>query len=398
MLTIYKKVEKNLDNLSGIIQIKNINELNKPFLLCLSAQNNHDKSIYGIIREGTIAARVYTSKDPGARFKIDDFPVYFLGLRYQKDNKYKENYEEIVDDFLYPFLIGKGKTIDEIKKQARRINLMTYCDGTEVYCKVENRIIQRLTSDGFSGKDIDDIISQISLTAIGTMVDTSILKANTVTFIDVNDTEISNNETSMYKKELQKRNKKSIYGTFSGTNNTLYVYDGSGEHDLKEYFKDDSIVKPAISGVLTSFLENSIENEQSQSLIRLSSSDSISRLIEYADESISSSSLLEKLDNSLSYNNEPKYTEEEIKIRQELDIAYQKLRQTKEELERVQKQNNTIEEKMQNVINGIKENCTEMTFYKILVPSGMWQLPPNIDISQVPSDREIIEGSKPKLK
>lgn len=50
MLTIYKKLEKNLDNPSGTIQIKNINELNKPFLLCLSAQNNHDKSIYGIIR------------------------------------------------------------------------------------------------------------------------------------------------------------------------------------------------------------------------------------------------------------------------------------------------------------------------------------------------------------
>lgn len=105
MLTIYKKVEKSLDNLSGIIQINNINELNKPFLLCLFAQNNHDKSIYGIIREVAAAARVYTSKDPDARFKIDDFPVDFLGLRYQKDNKNKENYEEIVDDFLYPFLI-----------------------------------------------------------------------------------------------------------------------------------------------------------------------------------------------------------------------------------------------------------------------------------------------------
>ena len=34
MLTIYKKVEKSLDNLSGIIQINNISELSKPFLLC----------------------------------------------------------------------------------------------------------------------------------------------------------------------------------------------------------------------------------------------------------------------------------------------------------------------------------------------------------------------------
>ena len=55
MLSIYKKVEKSSDNPSGIVQINSISELNKPFLLCLSAQDNHDNSIYGTIREGIIA-------------------------------------------------------------------------------------------------------------------------------------------------------------------------------------------------------------------------------------------------------------------------------------------------------------------------------------------------------
>lgn len=90
MLSIYKKVEKSSDNPSGIAQINSISELNKPFLLCLSAQDNHDNSIYGTIREGIIASRVYTSKDKGARFKIDEMPLDFLGLRYVSEDGNKK--------------------------------------------------------------------------------------------------------------------------------------------------------------------------------------------------------------------------------------------------------------------------------------------------------------------
>ena len=40
--------------------------------------------------------------------------------------------------------------------------------------------------------------------------------------------------------------------------NILYIYEGSGNHELKEYFKDDKIVKPAISSVISFHLENFI--------------------------------------------------------------------------------------------------------------------------------------------
>lgn len=392
MLSIYKKVEKSSDNPSGIVQINSISELNKPFLLCLSAQDNHDNSIYGTIREGIIASRVYTSKDKGARFKIDEMPLDFLGLRYVSEDGKKKNYEEIVDKFLYPFLIGNGtRAIEEIKKQARKINFMTYCDGTYTYCKIEERIIQKLISNGFSEKDVDDIVSQISLTALGTMVDTSSLKANTIAFIDANDSEISNDVTETYKKEMQKRSVKSIYGTYPNTNNVIYVYNGSGKHDLNEYFKEGSMVKPVISGVLTSYLENSVNNTQSQTLISLSQSEKIARINKYSDQRISPSALLEELDSSLSYGKTPKYTIEEATLRQELDNCYRKIRKLQEETVRVAKYNTILEEKNKQIISGIKTNCSDTTFYKILVPSGMWQLPIGVDISNQKSDREIIE-------
>ncbi len=103
MLSIYKKCEKSLSNPSGIVEITNINELSKPFLLCISAQDIIDKSIYGIMREGAQAARVCTSQED-APFKLSSIPVDFLGIRFQADEQYKYNYREIVDKLIYPYI------------------------------------------------------------------------------------------------------------------------------------------------------------------------------------------------------------------------------------------------------------------------------------------------------
>ncbi len=184
MLQVYKKVEKSLDNPYGAVTIQDLEELNKPFLLCLSAQDSNPKSIFGIIKEGARAARVNTTDEMAARFKIDEFLIAFLGLKFEKDDSYKKNYEEIVDLLIYPFLVGNGaKKVEEIKKMARKINFMTYCDGTLTYSNIERRLETKLKNDGYSERNIKDILSQISLVAIGTMVDTSDLKATTASFI-----------------------------------------------------------------------------------------------------------------------------------------------------------------------------------------------------------------------
>ena len=160
---------------------------------------------------------------------------------------------------------------------------------------------------------------------------------------------------------------------------------------INEYFKEGSMVKPVISGVLTSYLENSVNNTQSQALISLSQSEKIARINKYSDQRISPSALLEELDSSLSYGKTPKYTIEEATLRQELDNCYRKIRKLQEETVRVAKYNTILEEKNKQIISGIKTNCSDTTFYKILVPSGMWQLPIGVDISNQKSDREIIE-------
>lgn len=93
MLQVYKKVEKSLSNPYGVIAVQSLEDLGKPFLLCLSAQDNHNKSVFGIIKEGARAARVNTTDEMGAGFKIDDFPISFLGLKFEKDDCYKKIFE-----------------------------------------------------------------------------------------------------------------------------------------------------------------------------------------------------------------------------------------------------------------------------------------------------------------
>lgn len=385
MINIYKKIEKSNNNPNGIVEIENISSLNKPFLLCLSAQNNHDKSIYGIMRGGASISRVYTTQEEGARYKINDFPIDFLGLRYQKDNKGLENYEEIVDDFLYPFLTSESKNVNEILMQARKINFMTYCDGTETYCKVENRLVSKFKSDGFSSEDIESIISQISLTAIGTMIDTSSLMATSISFVDVNDNEISTDRTDNYKESIQSRNRKGIYGTLGRNNNIIYIYNGNGVHDLKEYFKDDTIVKPVIAGAMAYFLEMSLSNSN------LEVNELLSKLNMYTDETKKSSELLSMLDNSLNYGTS-KYNEAEIGLRKELDVTCKRLYDIEKNNIRLQRENNNFRQTINSVVSNVRDNCTENTSYMILVPSGLWQAP-NDEYKNSLSDRELLEGN-----
>ena len=136
-------------------------------------------------------------------------PIDFLGVKFAKDEKFNENYEEIVDSFLYPFLVGDGnRNFNKIIKQARRINLMSYCDGTMTYKKIEKRLIDTLLSTGFIDSEVRDIVSQISLTAIGTMVDTSDLVCTSATFFDVNGAEIYNQMSDVYKNMLNENRRK----------------------------------------------------------------------------------------------------------------------------------------------------------------------------------------------
>lgn len=393
MLEVYKKVDKNIDNPYGLTQIENLEELEKPFLICLSAQDKIDKSIFGMMKEGARAARVYTTDEDGAGFKLEDFPVDFIGLKFQKDENFQNNYEEITDTFIYPYLMKNKKDINEIKKAARRINFMTYCNGTLTYAEIENRLKEKLEKDGYTEQDTNDILSQVSLTAIGTEVNTKDLSATTVAFIDVNDTELEdiemNNNVQNYKKHLENNNFKSHFGYNDKENNLLYVYEGTGEHYMKDYMSDENIAKPAISAVVSKFLQNSIDNENKPELIELSNKQPLDMLLTYGNSEKNTKERLDELDKSLDYNGASKYTEGELKLRKELDLFCKKSEQLKIQNERNKKELATSKVLLDNVQKSVEQYSSETGFYQILCSAGMWQEPTDRNVFEEASDKQI---------
>jgi 3-dehydroquinate synthase len=91
MLRVFKKCEKSIDKLYGVKEIVDFENYDEPFLMCISSQDSIDKSVFGLIKEGARAARVRTSDEIAAGFKIDEMPIDFLGIKNIVGSFYQPN-------------------------------------------------------------------------------------------------------------------------------------------------------------------------------------------------------------------------------------------------------------------------------------------------------------------
>lgn len=342
MFTIYQKCEKSIDNPYGIIEIKEPEHLDKPFLLCLAAQETNKKSVFGVIREGAQAARVRTSKELAGGFKIDEVPAAFLGIYHDK----KENTKtDLLNDFIYPYL-KKGNDVLGMMKRARMMNFFTYCDATRVYVNLEERLKERLKEDGFNEQDIKSILSQIGVISIASKVDISKLYANTILFKDCNDREVYDYNSKKALKQMEHISREAIIGNLNSDGNLhTYIYNGSGEHELKEYLKDVNIVKSSLCAAVSTFLENSIKNYKSEEFTPITGKQMLQTIIRYNGEFKGTDEYLNRLDQELTYGGASKYNETEHEILLDLESVYKELAERKNtELNEMFDNQETIEE------------------------------------------------------
>ncbi len=392
MLNVYKKVEKSKQNPSGFIDVTTEYDLTRPLLLCISAQNNIDKSLYGIVREGAQGARVYTTQENAAGFKLDEMPIDFLGVRWQKDSDYQDNYVEMVDKFILPYITMNGSVtdIDDLKRRASMINFMTYCDGTYTYQGIEETLEQRFLEMGLGNEDINEILSHLSLVAIGTMCDTTSFRAMTTTFIDVNDEEIMTEKTENYQMFLRTNGQKSGLAAAKGKKcNLLYIYEGTGDHTLKEYFKNGRLVKPILSYIIAKFIQQSLSTELKS--VDEKVSDIFTEVRKYLDETKKPDELMSELDSNLQYGSATKYTDSEMELRKELDSLYRELAKTTTALENEKKYRANASAQLDTLMNCIRKYSSDTTFYQITNEARVWQAPIGFDFNQ-PSDRMIREA------
>lgn len=379
-----------MENTSGFQVVPEIQMLQRPFLLCISAKNNLSKSIFGIMREGAQAARIQTTQDPAGRFKLDEFPVDILGIRFEKDENYCQSYTELADKFLYPFLTQKGMRFEDMRRQARKMNFFTYCDGAFTYKGAEERLEVLLQRDGFSKEDIHSILSQISLTVLESVIEAGELHATSITFVDVNDPAVECEKTDSYRDLLETSFYESTFSTLGDTNGVLYIYNGSGVHNVKQFFKNNHcIAKAAVCAVVSMFLENSLENELGGDLFTLEVPQIISRLKRFADEKMGVKNCLIRLDESLSYNGAPRYTKSSVEIKMELDSVYKLLRKTNEAFIRSLNDKQGQDLRFKAVIHGMHDFSSDVTFEQVLTYARMWYPKEDQNILSIPSDKQV---------
>ena len=384
MITIYNKVDKSMENTSGFQVIPDVSVLERPFLLCISTKNNLSKSIYGMIREGAQAARVLTTQGVAAGFMLDPFPIDFLGFRFEQDQDYQQAYVELANKFLYPYLTKNGTTVEDLKKQARKMNILTYCDGANTYKGAEDRLEVLLERDGLSDDEIHEVLSQVSLVAMESLIETAEIHATSVSFVDVNDSRMECQKVISYRELLDQEDRRVLFSPLGNSNGVLYIYKGSGVHRIKHFFLDnDNIAKPALCAVVSMLLECSIDGEEVDRTMIMN------RLNEYTNEEVPASELLDRLDEELSYNGAPRYNEEGARIKRELDSAYKILRKTNEMFI------NTLEEKqgqdirLRNVVRGLYEFSSDVTFQQVLTYARMWYVKEGNELLSIPSDRQV---------
>ena len=303
MFKIYKKCEKCIDNPKGIIEIYNLSEYNNPFMLCLSSDEKNDNSIFGVIKEGARAARVCTSDEFASGYKIDDMQVDFLGIKYFNENGHNNN---LVDDFIYPYL-KKG----DIKVQARKINFFTYCNATRVYVELEKRLREKLISDGYDDKSIEEILSQISLISIASEVDITNIYASTILFKDINDYYIYDYISKTSSKKMASLGRNTYLGYLRNNGPVIFAFNATGKHSLKEYFKNGNLVKSSLCAVTSFLLENSIHSAKIGEHIPISSRMLLKMALRYNSEFEDCDALLHKLEEEITYDGASKYVKEE---------------------------------------------------------------------------------------
>jgi hypothetical protein len=180
-----------------------------------------------------------------------------------------------------------------------------------------------------------------------------------------------------------------MHAPLGKTNAALYIYEGTGNHNVKEFFKENCMAKPVVASVVSYFLENSLANEHSQRVIPLKLEEVLSQMDYFSNEQVRPEELLEELDEELSYDGAPRYTDSEANLRMALDDIYKTLRKTNDAFIRSLNDKKGLGIRINSVIRGMHEFSSDATFQQVLTYAHMWTPHEGQDILSIPSDKQV---------
>lgn len=280
MYKLYEAVPKCKENLYGQKEIGESENpfLEEPCLLCVSAGGICiDKNVFGTTKQGMEMARMRVRGNRNAGFCLKNFPVKFLSIKLDVNNPNQkltedERIETFVTQYLLPLISINGEKTDCIQamKNMRNVNMMSYCDGTLVVQKIEQKLLNKMREVGYSDEECEKIQSQMCMFPIATNRLTGVQKSTCISFKDINDLEVSENITSNERKKILESTIGESFFEYSN-NEVAYLFNGDGNHDLKKYSQSGIAMSACLSSALSKALENSILNSQREGFIPITS-------------------------------------------------------------------------------------------------------------------------------
>lgn len=332
MIKLYKKVDGNK------VEVKSLKEVSTPFFICL----DEDDNIVNL----------------SIKSMEDNKNIDIIGIDYQyEEGKKASRNEAIVDNLILPF-INNGEKVSQTKE----LNFITYGEGTRIYKIIEFILEERLKKSIYNSEELDNLLSKMFLISLSSKEDTSDLKAQTVSFVDVNDKNIETEFTYDYKNALQEQNTNRLFGHYGKDNNILCIHNGTGTGDLKEYLKDNGFIS-----VLSYVLDKKNLKEDTKS-------DDILKVLNECEEDIIGSNY------KVSY----------IKPKSDIDVAVDAANDIARLYHNEEKVRKQKEDLIDRLIANIKEYSSETTYNQILMASGMFEWKDPI-ILEAMSDKQVRE-------
>lgn len=323
MFKLYERIQKTSEYPYGSKPIKDDENpfASGPCLLCLAAVPLK-KSVFGMSSMGMEFARVRTTDNPNAKFDINNFPAKFLSLNPEHTDSEKMTDEDYIKQFtstyFFPLISNNGKKLDTITamKNVRNINILSFCESTLTAQKIEEILLAKMQELGYTPEECSQIQSQMCIIGIATNRLNGTQKSTCISFKDINDTEVNDNITDLQISAINSSPIKAVL--FKHSNNEFeYLLDGNGNHSIKKYLTDNSVLPVCVSSIISTALENSINNFQEPENFTPISAELVSQdlplMMEQIENGYTVQELMSILDKSLSYGTATRLSDEEIR-------------------------------------------------------------------------------------
>lgn len=369
MYQLYEKVPKTKEYIYGSKPIEQETNpfLEGPCLLCISAQNTREKSVFGVTKEGMKMARLRVRNEPNAKYDLRKFPVKFLSIRLERDEQElteEQNIEIFINTYLVPLISQNGEKIELNKamKNIRNVNIMSYCDGTLFAQQIEDTLLKQMKNLGYADIECEKIITQLCMFPIATYRLDGSQKSTCISFKDINDEEVYDEINEDYEETVKKSSVGESIIKLSD-NELAYLVDGTGAHDIKEYSIAGKALPVSLSSVISKALQNSIENSNSDEFIPINIkilTEDLENIMNEAEQGKSAEELMQQLDEKIQYKGAKKLSEYEIELLDQLDEMYDNQIKINKAMsrkirEKTNPKNSIQNQNMQNHISNDKE-------------------------------------------